>query len=415
MGQVAAMTAALTRGIRWGPWPGAGPTDPRLQAIADSFARAAALINQHGPVGPSSDPAVRADADAARTRIIHTLYLAVHGVRLAVLAHARPLQDAIASRGKNTAAGSLAVARSVLPRLDAVEQVAGAYVARTYPATLAGEHRKAPRGSRVVDALAAWDVHAHRAIAAHPTAGHLRLAARTQELILGHAAVILSAAARTGAVDPYQYATRLEQPLDGARAAWAVTARSWAQFAAHAARPDATALTTAAAEVRAALREITIDASTTATPAVIASRSDLSATARTLATVLAASTDLAHLVRDVTLDPAVTFPARAVNAAAVAASATPCGGTVPGSGEAAHVAIKDLTTNREIPLTALVRTQETHRAQRLVAATGAAADAGAWLPSPTLPDPPQEQTIRTLRARPVQLVSARAAGRGCER
>ncbi len=415
MGQVAAMTAALTRGIRRGPWPGPGPTDPRLQAIADSFARAAALINQHGPVGPSSDPAVRADADAARTRIIHTLYLAVHGVRLAVLAHARPLQDAIASRGKNTAAGSLAVARSVLPRLDAVEQVAGAYVARTYPATLAGEHRKAPRGSRVVDALAAWDVHAHRAIAAHPTAGHLRLAARTQELILGHAAVILSAAARTGAVDPYQYATRLEQPLDGARAAWAVTARSWAQFAAHAARPDATALTTAAAEVRAALREITIDASTTATPAVIASRSDLSATARTLATVLAASTDLAHLVRDVTLDPAVTFPARAVNAAAVAASATPCGGTVPGSGEAAHVAIKDLTTNREIPLTALVRTQETHRAQRLVAATGAAADAGAWLPSPTLPDPPQEQTIRTLRARPVQLVSARAAGRGCER
>ena len=200
-----------------------------------------------------------------------------------------------------------------------------------------------------------------------------------------------------------------------ARAAWAATARSWAQFAAHAARPDATALTDAAAEVRAALREITLDGSTTATPDVIASRTDLTAMAGTLATVLSTSTDLAHLVRDVTTDPTVTFPARAVNAAAVAASTTPDGGCVPGSGNAAHVAIKDLTMNRQIPLTPLVRAREAHRAQRLIAANQAAADAGAWLPNATLPDPPQEQPIRTRRARPVQPVSARVAGRGCER
>ena len=415
MAQLAAMTAALHRGIARGPWPGTGPTDTRLQAIADSFARAAELIHQHGPAGPSSHPAVRADADAARTRIIHTLYLTAHGVRLAVLAHARPMEGALASRRKSTAPASLAIARSVLPRLDAVEGVAGAYVAATYPATLAGEHRDVPRASRVMDALAAWDVHAHRAIATRPSAGHLRLVGRTQQLILGHAAVILSAAARTGAIDRFQYATRLEQPLDMARSAWAATGRTWAQFAAHGARPDATALTAAAAEARAALREITIDGPTTATPDVIASRTDLAATARTLGTALSTSTDLAHLVREVTLDPSVTFPARAVNAAAVAASTTPGGGTVPGSGDAAHVDIKDLTTNREIPLSTMVRTQEAHRAQRLVAATRAAADAGAWLPSTTLPAPQPERTCSAPPSRPLQPVSLRVAGPRCER
>ena len=102
MAQVAAMTAALDRGIRRGPWPGTGPTDARLQAIADGFARAADLIHRHGPPGPSSDPAVRADADAARTRIIHTLYIASHGVRLAVIAEERRLEHAATSRGRST-------------------------------------------------------------------------------------------------------------------------------------------------------------------------------------------------------------------------------------------------------------------------------------------------------------------------
>ena len=227
--------------------------------------------------------------------------------------------------------------------------------------------------------------------------------------------MILSAAAQTGAIERLQYATRLEQPLDLARSAWAATARSWTQLAAHGVRPDATSLTVAAAEVRAALREITIDGSRTATAAVIASRTDLPVTARTLGTVLSTSTDLAHVVGDVTHDPRVTFPARAVNAAALAARTTPGGGSVPGSGEATDVDIKDLTTNREIPLTPAARAREAHRAQALVAATRAAADAGAWLPSATLRAPQQEQVPRAARTGRLQPASRSVAGRGCER
>jgi hypothetical protein len=416
MVQLAVMTAALDRSIRQGPWPGPGLTDPRLQGIADTFARAAELIRQHRAAGPSGDPAVRADADAARTRVIHTLYIAAHGVRLAVSGHVRPLERAATARGSRARASGLVVARSVLPRLDAVEQVAGAYVARTHPGALTGEHRDPPRGSRVTHALAAWDVHAHRAIATHPTAGHLRLVARTQELILAHGALILSAAAQTGAIDASQYQSRLEQPLDRARAAWAQAGRGWAQFAAHGPRPDAPALTMAAAEVRAALREITIDGSTTATPDVIAARTDLGVTSSTLGIVLSTSTDLAHLVRDVTLDPDTTFAARAVNAAAVAASTTPAGRPVPGLDDGAHVDIKDLTTNRPIPLTPLVRAGVARGANALVDATRAAADSGTWLPSCGATPPHREPERRPAPpASPPRSRVPVMQGFGCDR
>ena len=407
MARVAAMTAALHRGSRTHRWPGPGPTDPRLRSIADSFARAAELIDRHRAPGPARNAAVHADADASRARIIHTLYITTHGMRLAVLAHTRAVEATVTPWGRIPAPGGLSTPRSVLSRLDAVERVTGAYVSRTFPAALAREHRHEPYGSRVATAVAAWDVHAHRAIMANPTAGHLRLVARTQELLLGHTAVLLSAAAHAGAIDAFQYDTRLDQPLDLARATWGASGRSWAQFASHAARPDSPVLTQAAAEVRAALREITIDGSTAAAPEVIASRVNLSSVAGTLATVLSSSTDLAHVVRDVVTDPAVTFPARAVNAAAVAGSTNSRGDGVPGS-DAPHVGIKDLTMNRPVPLTPAVRALEVGRAEYLIAANQTAAVAASWLPTFTAATERRQKATCTRRSRSPQPARARA-------
>jgi hypothetical protein len=407
MARVAAMTAALHRGSRSRRWPGPGPTDPRMQSIADCFARAAELIDQHRAPGPARSAAARDDADAARARIIHTLYVTSHGVRLAVLAHISAVEATVTPWGRVSAPGGLGAPRSVLGRLDAVERVTGAYVSRTFPAALAREHRHEPYGSRVATAVAAWDVHAHRAIVANPTPGHLRLVSRTQELLLGHTAVLLSAAAQAGAIDAFQYATRLEQPLDLARATWGASGRSWAQFAAHAARPDSPVLTQAAAELRASLREITIDGSTAAAPEVIASRVNLSSVAGTLATVLSSSTDLAHVVRDLVTDPAVTFPARAVNAAAVAGSTNSRGDGVKGS-DAAHVGIKDLTMNRPIPLTPAVRALEVGRADYLVAANQTAAIAASWLPTFTAATEGRQKATATRRSRSPQPARARA-------
>ena len=308
MAQLVVMTDALTRGLRAGPWPGPGVTEPRLQHVADTFARAAQLVHGHAARSLSNNPAVRADVDAARTRIIHTLYVTSHGVRLAVAAHVRHRERVQSARGRTSGAGTLAVARPVLARLDAFELVAGAYVARTFPAALNGEHREVVHTSRVGEALAGWDVHAHRALATNPTPGHLRLVAMTQELVLRHAAHVLRAAAATGAIDPVQHATRLARPLEESRVGWAAAAARWSDLAARSPRPDAPALVAAAAEVRATLRAVTVDGPGPATAAVVATRADLPATVRHLATALSSSSDLAHVVRDVSRRPPGRVP-----------------------------------------------------------------------------------------------------------
>ena len=305
--------------------------------------------------------------DAARTRIILTLYIAAHGVRVAVAAHARQQEAALSTRHRTRAAGALGVTRPALHRLDAFELVAGAYVTAHFPAALAGEHREDVRASRIGEALAAWDVHAHRALTVQPTAGHLRMVAMTQELVLRHGAQILAAAATTGAIDPQQYTTRLQAPLEASRTAWASSAAGWSELAAHTPRPDAPALTTAAAEVRASLRAVTVDGPAPATALVLAQRTDLPQAARHVATALSASSDLAHLVNDVTSDPRLTFPARAVNAVAVAAGTTPSGGAVPGSPIGSAVAIRDLTANRPVPLPQTLRASFVQDADILVA------------------------------------------------
>ena len=406
MAQLVVMTDALTRGLRAGTWPGPGVTEPRLQHVADTFARAAQLVHGRAARSLSNNPAVRADVDAARTRIIHTLYVTSHGVRLAVAAHVRHRERVQSARGRTSGAGTLAVARPVLARLDAFELVAGAYVARTFPAALNGEHREAVHTSRVGEALAGWDVHAHRALATNPTPGHLRLVAMTQELVLRHAAHVLRAAAATGAIDPVQHATRLARPLEESRVGWAAAAARWSELAARSPRPDAPALVAAAAEVRATLRAVTVDGPGPATAAVVATRADLPATVRHLATALSSSCDLAHVVRDVSGDRRVAFPARAVNALAVAVAARSVGGRAYGAPDAAVVAVADITANRSVPLPDQLRAVFVHDAEVLVGATARAAAAGTWLHGPAAaprvdPAPPRSgghphQPVATL-------------------
>jgi hypothetical protein len=129
--------------------------------------------------------------------------------------------------------------------------------------------------------------------------------------------------------------------------------------------------------------------------------------AGTLATVLSSSTDLAHVVRDVVTDPAVTFPARAVNAAAVAGSTNSRGDGVPGS-DAAHVDVKDLTMNRPVPLTPAVRALEVGRAEYLIAANQTAAIAASWLPTFTAATERRQKATATRRSRSPQPARARA-------
>ena len=158
-------------------------------------------------------------------------------------------------------------------RLAAFEQLTGAYVARTYPHALQGEHRLPPAPDRLAEALARWDVQAHRALSSQPTAANLMLLAQTQTMITGASQVLLQAGALAGRLPDYH--SRLSPALDGAHAAWAATARAWTELTPPSQRRPTAEMSAAAAEARAALRELTHDRTGPASPAAIAARVDL--------------------------------------------------------------------------------------------------------------------------------------------
>jgi len=77
--QLHAMSEAMHRTGHARAWPGDGPADERLLRIAESFTGATNLISRYAtPRPPLSEPEQR-DLQAARTRIMHTLYIGSHG------------------------------------------------------------------------------------------------------------------------------------------------------------------------------------------------------------------------------------------------------------------------------------------------------------------------------------------------
>src|SRR3546814_18443760 len=64
-------------------WPGQGPTSPRIDQMTQAFINAAALVRRYGAEIPHEQPDAHRDLEAARTRIMHGLYLPAHAVTVA--------------------------------------------------------------------------------------------------------------------------------------------------------------------------------------------------------------------------------------------------------------------------------------------------------------------------------------------
>lgn len=328
MSRLDTMTQALHRTqVRQG-WPGDGPSDERLLHVAETLTRAADLVQSHGAHIRATDPDVRADLDAARMRIMHSLYIGAHGVGAAVRQHAHHAEQCPSGR---TGPGSRArpprnmpdrdVPRSnapnlsgIIDRLAAFEQLAGAYVGNRYARVVHGEQVAGPPGTqRLQQALIGWDIQAHRTLAAAPAPPNLSLAATTQARIALATTVILHAGARTGRLEEDDYHHRLAPALDATGDAWTHTAGRWAELATPAARTDP-ALVAAANELRAAIHEVTHDKTTPAHPDVIAGRVDLGEAGQHLQQALSAAVDVACVTREIaTTNQNLTGPAPAMS------------------------------------------------------------------------------------------------------
>ena len=327
MVRLQAVGRGIGRSVSVSRWPGPGPTDERLAQVAYDLARAAVLIERHGRDVKPTTPESRADIAAARARVMHTLYVAVHGTSVAVAGYTKELQnqrDRAAQRHSPLSdrphARDIAAANGLLNRLAVFEQLAGTYVA-DHPVTVAalGEIAVPTRATRLDSALARWDIQAHRSLASNPDPADLVRVARVQALLATTTAVIVEAAAEKGKLDQATV-QRLSPVLDATQVAWTQAARRWSELAVPAGLPEP-ALVRAASDVRAAVAATAHTATGWATPDQLDARLDLAKTAQTMKLSMIASIDVGYLTREVAaLGQGLRAPSRERNLRAPAKS-----------------------------------------------------------------------------------------------
>jgi hypothetical protein len=310
---------AIGRSVRAGHWPGHGPTDDHLSEIADNFSRARHLIERHDRSSHTANTDGHAHTPDIRGQVMHTLYVAAHGTAVALGAYVGELQHRleVGTRRRQPMAErptilEITEAQGMIARFGGFEQLAAAYMfGQPPPSGDPGQLRAAAPATRLETALAAWEVQAHRTLAANPDSADLVRVARVQALIASTTSVIAEAAAITGHIDP-DLLQRLAPTLEANQVAWSRLAKRWGELTSPASRTDP-ALVAAASEVRAAIAATATTQNGWATPDQLASRVDLVNTVKTLHLSMIASVDIAHVARDTAADhPGLTATARII-------------------------------------------------------------------------------------------------------
>lgn len=318
--RVTQLATSLQADLDTARWPGVGAGDHRMHAITDNLTRARQLVDKHGSEVSPHQPRVQKDLEAARTRVVHTLYIATHGVVVALNEDGRQrASDPTRTEAIRAAAASYRGRYEVGPgvrwadRLGVAERVLGSYLQPRHYAQALEHEQTAPVVGlpRLREALARFDIQAHRTLVDAPSAGNLVLATRTEGMFFGAALVLARAAAETGHLEAGMDVARLERGLTTAGEAWMGLARRWRDLMPQGDRLDP-ALGAAAAQLRAACRELTHDGDQLATAAAIAQRVDLAAVLPVIAHYVDAAADLAEATRPALRDPNLVAPSRAV-------------------------------------------------------------------------------------------------------
>ncbi len=340
-------------------WPGRGAPDTRLAHMAETLQAAGSLVRRYGPEICGHGAALRQDLQAARSRTMHALYVAAHAGSVALHAHGRDRYREARQAGRRVSLSTVHSPYVVAPtatwvgRFVTAEAIAGRYLAGGFVAGVAGEARpRAAAHNRIPRALAGWDNQAHRTLAARSSAADNVTVSRTQALIAGVGLLLVDAdshnrAATTSATgDPPT--DRLASSLDAVGRAWNNLASRWDDLPAPTDRPDSTLLR-ASAELRAAYRELTHNATTTFPPDVIAQHPGLERALNATLAAIESAPELADVLAEKANQPGLIGRARALSQRAhndiEAGLATP-----DPSGDVVWVSPVDVHTRRMLEL-----------------------------------------------------------------
>lgn len=358
-------------------WPGQGPTNPRLDQMTQTLINAAALVRRYGAEIPHEQPEARRDLEAARARIMHGLYLTAHAVTVALHDNGRNRVNEARESGRcvhlaqHHSPYAVAPTGAWLDRMTACENTARSYLSDRFAQALAGEAiRPVEDPGRLDQALANWDIQCHRALARQLEPANILLITRTQGFIAGAGMVLVDAAATSGILEP---SDRLVPAIADAGRSWSNLASRWGDLASPGARIQEP-LARAAAEVRAAYRQITHDTTTLANPEMIAVRPELPKAVTATLRAVEAGSDLAVVVGEKADNPNLIGPARALSRRAhndvdsgyVAA---------PPEGDVVWVSPADILARRWVPIPRPVATALRAASATAAMTTGAASRA----------------------------------------
>lgn len=370
MERIHKLTLGMHRTQQRTGWPGAGEGDPHLERVVENLSRAAEMISaRRHPTAPLSELG-HLDSEAARTRIMHVVYVASHGVGQALWQYNRDLRRVLDAKHRLNPGQSADQSHNLLVRVGAAEQLAASYLQGRWPAGLTGQHREHVEPARLEQAVASWDVQARRTLAASPTAADVLFTVKVERDLTVTGGRIVAAAAHVGAVDAEQHAERLQPALVSLDEAWGRLGGDLEQVAGRARRVDPDLLR-CGAELRASLREITADLGGHAGPATMAERADLRAASLEVHRGLVAAVDLGYALREAVTDPELTAPARRVQAACTLLLVQP--------DEAAWVDAGDVYANRPVALPEVLRESLAERITEVVAAALRVDSAGTFL------------------------------------
>jgi hypothetical protein len=314
---------------------------------------------------------------------MHALYVCSHAVTVSVNEYVRGVQAATAGRKASTrATRGISRGQEALSRLAAFEQLSGAYVGAGFVTAIEGKSASDPYAGldRLMDAVAGWDLAAHRSLTRTPTPATIATIARGEAMAARTVQVLLHAADRTGQLDPHSYGQRLAPTFEQSTRAWSRLARQWEALTDASTRRVQADLWQSDAELQAASRELIHDGTSIATPDVIAARADLSNIGLVAATAVSSGLEVATAVRDGTSSGSrVTVPAQCM----LNAARQDVFDLGPGERDTIgnYVASRDLQLGRSVPLIEPIRAALERTSSTTVDAQSAASSAMCGLQS----------------------------------
>ncbi len=363
MERLVAHAATIDNSLSAG-WPGRRDLDHRMAHMTETLQAASGLVRRYGPEISGHGAALRQDLQAARSRTMHSLYVAAHASNVALHAHGFDRYREARQAGRKVALSTVHSPYVVAPtatwvgRFATAEAIAGRYLAGGLVAGVASEARRPTDDhNRIPRALVGWDIQAHRTLATRSSAADNVTVSRTQALIAGVGLLLVDAHAhRHAAATPagsHPSTERLTSSLDAVGRAWNNFASRWDDLPAPTDRPDPKLLR-ASAELRAAYRELTHDATITFAPHVIAQHAGLERALTATLAAIESCPELADVLAEKANQPGLVGRARALSHRAhndiEAGLATP-----DPSGDVVWVSVGDIHQKRQVPLPPPVR------------------------------------------------------------